>query len=204
MNPVAPGHCWLRAGSRHRVRGSGMLWVRVGFVGRSPILAKESEEPESKHVKRCKKGSRLAQYPESYASTRSLPQDLVLAEKSGQGREAGNGERCHRHRPEGPGNFPPPATHPAHVLLTADGVNHRTRRQEQQAFEECMRHEVKNPRGIGRNPTRHEHIAQLGNSRIGENLLDVSLRNTNRGGVQGGECSDYSDESQGAWSPIKN
>ncbi len=78
----------------------------------------------------------------------------------------------------------PKAAHLAHVLLAADSMDHRARREKQQPFEKRMSHQVKDPGRIRGHATSHEHVAELRNSGVGKNFLDVSLANANRGGKQ--------------------
>ena len=47
----------------------------------------------------------------------------------------------------GDGNLLAQAAHLAHVLLAAHGVDHAARREEEQALEERVRHQVENARG---------------------------------------------------------
>ncbi len=74
------------------------------------------------------------------------------------------------------GNFGAQAAHVAHVLLAADGVNHRASGQEQQSLEERVRHQVEDPGGECRHAAGHEHVAELRDRRVGENFLDIGLR----------------------------
>jgi len=63
-------------------------------------------------------------------------------EKAGKRREAGDGKGCGRHGQKSDWHVNTQPAHLAHVLLAADPVNDRTGREEQQSFEEGMRHEV--------------------------------------------------------------
>ena len=88
------------------------------------------------------------------------------------------------HGPERPRNVRAQAAHLAHVLLAADRVNHRAGRQEQQALEERVRHQVEDAGGECAHAAGHEHVAELRDRGVGEHLLDVGLRDADGRGEE--------------------
>ena len=67
------------------------------------------------------------------------------------------------------------------VLLLVEAVNHAAGAEEQQGFEERVRHHVED-RGTERaDSEREEHVAELGDRRVREDLLDVVLHQADRG-----------------------
>src|SRR5437660_1985978 len=98
------------------------------------IVAEEGHEPQPEHVERSYKCCDDADQPIHPAPLRagiSHPQNLVLREESGKGREPGDCECRNRHRQKRPGHVNPQPAHLAHVLLATDAVNYRTSRKEQ-------------------------------------------------------------------------
>src|ERR1051325_6147493 len=92
------------------------------------IFAKEGHEPEAEHIERGQAGSGQANRPENGATmfpVKGCAKDFILAEKACQRRKAGYREGGNGHHPEGDWDFFAQAAHAAHVLLAADGVDHR-------------------------------------------------------------------------------
>ena len=85
----------------------------------------------------------------------------------------------------------PQATHLAHVLLAAQGVNHTPRAEEEQSFEEGVGHQMENAGGERADAARQEHISQLAHGRIGQHPLDVILHQPDRRGPDGRRRSDH-------------
>ena len=88
-------------------------------------------------------------------------------------------------------------SHQAHVLLARHRVDHRPGAEEQQRLEEGVGVEVIDPRRIGRNAAREEHVAELGAGGVGDHPLDVVLAQPDRGGEERGGGSDNGDDRQG-------
>ena len=94
-------------------------------------------------------------------------------------------------RPEGDGReFLAQSAHVAHILLAVAGVDHAARAEEEQRFEERVRHQVPDAGGEGADADAEEHVAELRNRGVGENLLDIVLREADGGGEDGGGESD--------------
>ena len=122
---------------------------RVSVGVRIAGFAKEREIPEPEHVNAGEQGGEDADEPQELAERtvlKCLVQNGVLGEEGCQWRESGYGkDRC-AHRPEGNGNFLAQATHFAHILLAAECVNHGACGEEEERFEESMRHQVEDGR----------------------------------------------------------
>ena len=73
-------------------------------------------------------------------------------------------------------------------------VNHAAGAEEQQRFEERVRHQVQDAGRKCAGAEAQEHVAQLRNGRVGEDLLNVVLREADGGGEErGGEADDRDD-----------
>ena len=66
--------------------------------------------------------------------------------------------------------------------------------EEHQRFEKRVRHHVKDADHKRAHAAGHEHEAQLGNGGVGQNFLDVVLRDANRCGKQRGSGSNQSND----------
>src|SRR5580700_21328 len=161
MNTVMP--VW-RGRLRPRTADGMNLLVAMSRHGFASILAEECQEPKPEHIKRSQESGEHADRPEHPASVLArecLPQNLVLAEESREWRESRDGKSRRCHRPKRPRNVAPQPTHAPHVLLAADGMDHRARREKQQPFEERMSHQMKNSCGIRGYATSQKHVAEL-------------------------------------------
>ena len=88
------------------------------------------------------------------------------------------------------GNFFRERAHFAHVLLAGDCVNHAAGCQEEQAFEECVRHQMENSGGEGAHAAGQEHVAELRYRGVGQNFLDVVLHHAHGRSEKRGDCAD--------------
>src|SRR6266700_1966747 len=170
MNPAMPMSMW---------RGRPPPRISMRGFNRSSIIPKEGHEPQPEHIERGDERGDHSYHPVDPACLISPPQNLIFTKKPGQRRDSGNCKSRNRHGPKCPRDLRPPTAHLAHVMLATDGMDHRTGCQEQQTFEERMRHEMKYPSGERSNTAGQKHVSKLRNSGIGENFLDVRLRNSN-------------------------
>ena len=85
------------------------------------------------------------------------------------------------------------AAHFAQVLFAGERVDDAARAEEEQRFEERVRHQVKNTGGKRAYAQSQEHVAELADSGISENFLDVVLHKRNRCGENGGQRADDGD-----------
>ena len=81
------------------------------------------------------------------------------------------------------------AAHAANVLLLVAAVNHRARAEEEQRLEECVRDQVEHADGDAAQAEAGHHVAELRNGGVGEDALDVVLRDGDeRGKDRGGRA----------------
>src|SRR5437867_11832718 len=89
-------------------------------------LAEEDHEHLPEHVEGGEPGDDETDGPErgrAVWARERLPEDLVLREEPGEGRDAGDGEGRDDERGRGGGQVTPEPAHLPHVLLAAHGVN---------------------------------------------------------------------------------
>src|SRR5246127_3988418 len=134
------------------------------------VIAKESHEPEPEHIERSDEGGRHSDKPVRWICLVSTCQNFILAEESCQGWKACDRESRGRHGHESPWDVLPQPTDLAHALLAADGMNYRARREKQEPLEECVRHQVKDSGRVRRNAACHEHVTQLRDGRVSQDL----------------------------------
>ncbi len=70
----------------------------------------------------------------------------------------------------------PEAAHAANVLLLVAAVNHRARAEKQQRLEKGVRDQVEHAHGDAAQAEAGHHVAELRNGGVGEDALDVVLR----------------------------
>src|SRR6476620_741116 len=104
------------------------------------VVAPESHEQQTEHVKGRDEGRDRANHPVRRVGLEGLPEDLILATKACQWRNSCNRGGGNQHHRERCWNVGLEATHLPHVLFTANGVNDGTGAEEEQSFEEGMRH----------------------------------------------------------------
>jgi hypothetical protein len=81
--------------------------------------------------------------------------------------------------------------HLAHVLLAAAGVDHRARAEEEAGLEEGVGEDVEDAGDVGADPGGEEHVAELGDRRVGEHLLDVVLGEADGGREHRRDAADH-------------
>src|SRR5947207_2698185 len=126
----------MRVRSRS-VLGLGRSMCGMGFFANiyaaQPQLAEEGHEPQPEHVKRSQSGGDNGDSPQDPVAMSGagvgLPQNLVFAEEAGQTGRSRDGKSGNGHHPERPRSELAKSTHAAHVLLTADRVDHRSSAQ---------------------------------------------------------------------------
>ena len=89
------------------------------------------------------------------------------------------------------------AAHAADVLLFVDAVNDRARAHEQERLEEGVGDEVEHADGDAAEAEASHHVAELGDGGVGEDALDVVLRDGDEGGKDRGGCADPGDDGEG-------
>ena len=83
-----------------------------------------------------------------------------------------------------------------------EGVDDVACREEEEGFEEGVRHEMEHAGGVGADAHGQEHVADLAHRRIGEDPLDVNLRGPDGGREERGHPADHGDRSGGGRRPI--
>src|SRR5581483_10781886 len=164
---------------------AGVFGVSVLLAGGAAILAEERHKPQPEHVEGRDEGGDYADQPKHPAAVLAgicLPENFVLAEEPGERRNSSDGKRGDGHGPEGPRDAGSEATHFPHVLLAANRMDYGPGGEEQQSLEERMRHQVENASGVRRYAACHEHVSELRNRRVGQDLLDVGLGDADGGG----------------------
>ena len=120
--------------------------------------------------------------------------DGLLGEKAGEARHSDQRQRADGECGRGHRHAPPEAAHLPDVLPVMHRQDHRPRRQEQQRLEERVREQMENAGRIGRSAERHGHVAELGQGRIGDDLLDVVGHQADQPHREGGDAADQQDQ----------
>lgn len=110
--------------------------------GGAAVRAEERHRHEPEHVERRHERSQDREHPNRLVGKKRAEEDLVLAEESGQGEDAGDCQRADEHRDERHRHVLLQSAHAPHVLFASHCVNDRAAAKEQQRFEERMRHQV--------------------------------------------------------------
>ena len=169
-------------------------WISGSTAGSTRLSPQKVRPDQPEHVEGGHPGDQEADRPDPQeAVLERVAQDLVLAEEAGQRRDARDRDRADQHRPVGDRDLLRQAAHLAHVLLVVDGVDHRARIEEQQALEEAVGHQVEDRRGPRPDAQGGEHVAELGQRRVGQDPLDVGLGEGDRGGQDRREGADRGD-----------
>ena len=88
------------------------------------------------------------------------------------------------------------AAHAANVLLLVAAVNHRARAEEQERLEEGVRDEVEHADGDAAEAEAGHHVAELRDGGVGEDALDVVLRDGDERGEDRGGRADPGDDGE--------
>src|SRR6202521_4919398 len=110
----------------------------------APILAAECHVHQPEHIKGCDESGNHSDQPIHPACVKGFPENLVLGPEASERRDARNRKRSNPHRRKRPRHINPQPTHLSHVLLAADAVDYRTRREKQQPLKERVRHKMEN------------------------------------------------------------
>ena len=89
--------------------------------------------------------------------------------------------------------FPPQAAELANVDHSAHGVHHAAGPEEQEGLEKCVREQVEHAGGhaeLAAGAQGQEHVAELADGRVGQDPLQVGLRQGDQRGQQGREAAD--------------
>src|SRR6266568_8713784 len=132
----------------------------------SARISKKSEEEQPEHVERSHACSEETNEPKKGVPLKRMPQDLVFAEKPGQRRDSCNRQRCGGEGLCRRRNLVPEAAHFLQILFPGHRVNDAASAEEQQRFEERMRHQVKDSRGESTHAQGEKHISKLADGGI--------------------------------------
>ena len=112
-------------------------------------------------------------------------EDRVLAPKSGEERKAGQRQAPSEERPVRDGHDAPQPAEAAHVDDAAHRVHDTARAEEQAGLEEGVREQVEHSgerAGERAGSQREEHVTELADGGVGEDALEVGLRERNKAG----------------------
>src|ERR1700678_436180 len=109
-------------------------------IRRNIRLAEEGHVDETEHVERGESGGDPADDPEECAVLEGGAENCVLAEKSSEGRNSGDGQRGDEKCSRGGGNFVPERANLANVLLAGHGVDDTAGAEEEERFEKRVGH----------------------------------------------------------------
>ncbi len=165
------------------------------------LLAPEHEQVGAAEVVGRQHRGEGAHSPEGRAEGEAVQEHVALGPKAREQREASDGEPSdeegHRRDRHHPGEGP----HRLHVLLVVHGMDDRAGAEEQESLVEGVREHEEDGRVVGADPRGEEHVAQLGDRRIGEDLLDVVLGTGDRRPQQRRRRPDYGDDVRGVRRP---
>src|SRR5438874_13549024 len=100
-------------------------------------LAVKGHPESTRHVEgREDRGDDPDRIKQKVAVDESRAENLVLRPEARERRERREGAACDQHRPEGHRRLPRQPTHLAHVLLTAEPVDHRAGPEGKERLEE--------------------------------------------------------------------
>jgi hypothetical protein len=166
----------------------------------APELTVEGHKDQAEHVESGQHCTHHAEYPECVvgrsevveiggAGLECLEQNLVLGEEAGEDRDPGNRQGRSQEGPVGDRHVLLEPAHLADVLLTAAGVDHRSRTEEEAGLEERMGQDMEDGGHEGADTGAEEHIAELGHGGVSQHLLDVVLHQTDGGGKDRGQSA---------------
>ncbi len=166
------------------------------FVGMmmAPVLAGEGHEECAEDVEGGHSGGEEAdpEHPGRVFIRRF--ENQILAEIAGGERDAGDGDAGAQEHDAGDGNFLGQAAHLAQVLFAGKSVDHAAGSEEEKGLEEGVGHHVEDSCGEGSRAEADEHVAELRDGRVGEDLLYIVLDQADGGGEEGGREADDGDD----------
>ncbi len=176
-------------------RGIGDDGRRLVGGAVAAVLAEEGHPPSPDHVGRGHEGGDQAedQHQPVGAAVLALGgpgQDLVLGPEPGEGRQGDQGGHGQGEGPERAGHVLAQPAHLPHVEGVVGGQADRAGAQEQAALEEGVGEQVEHATRPGADAQAHDHVAELGDGRVGQHPLDVGLHEGQRGPEHGGEGAD--------------
>ncbi len=169
-----------------------VLVVTLLAVEHDPVQTERIEsgdEHPRQHSKVGKTGSRQGR------SVYGLD-DGVLGVKTREERRTDQRQIAQQEGDPGNGHVLAHTAHPADILVVVHAHDDRASPEEQQRFEESVRHQVEHRHRVGRGTQRHRHVAQLRQRGVGNHALDVVLDDAQDTHKQGRNRTDHQDEVQ--------
>ena len=179
------------------VMGVGVVCIGILVV---TLFAVEDQEVHAERIKRRDKHAR--QHREmGEASGRQMAlghslNDAVFGIETGKKRRTDQGQGAQQRSDPGDRHVLAHAAHPADVLVVVHAHDDRACAQEQQRFEESVRHQVEHRHRVGRCAQGHRHVTELGQRGISHHAFDVILDDAQKAHEQGGDGADHHDEVQ--------
>ena len=167
---------------RHRHRTRRLVDVRL-LVRSAAERAPEGQSDQSQHVEGGQPGREERGAPEHMPQPGSPievrlergREDGVLREEPREKRHARDRQSRDEERQVRRADLRTETAHLPDVLLATERVDDRARSEEEARLEEGVRHDVEHPGDERPDAAREEHVAELGDRRVGEHLLDVVL-----------------------------
>ena len=154
-------------------------------------LAGEGDEIGPEDVERGAAGRGQTEQPDERVAARVRGlEHHVLREEAGEARHARDGERSDQEGASGDRHLLLQTTHVTDAQLPVQAVHDGPRTEEQQGLEEGVGHEVEDSRRKGADADADDHVADLGDRRVREDLLEVLLDERDRRGEQTGHAAD--------------
>ena len=132
-------------------------------------------------------------YPAAYVS----PRIASFEKKPARPGNARDRERRDEHREERVRDELPEAPHLRHVLLARESVDDGAGAEEEAGLEPRVREDVEHARRERENAAAEEHVAELRDRGVREDLLDVVLGEAHRRGEESGRAPDDGDDEGG-------
>ena len=168
-------------------------FVRVVRRARTAV-AEEGDEEQPRHVERRHESRDGREDVERRRDFRRREKDLVLREEARERRQTRDRENADRHHGERPRHLLPKPAHAEDVRLVGERVHDGARREEQERLEEGVRHEMEHRGRQRADAEREHHVAELADRRIGEDSLDLALRQGDARGEDRRKTSDPGDQ----------
>src|SRR4030042_3052742 len=162
--------------------------------GSSPVLATEGNKYGSEHVESGHKYGNHSSVEQYRIIGERRCQDFIFAPEAGKRPDTGNTQRSDKKGSISPWHCLAQATHLPHIegsRAMADTAG--TKKQE--CFEESMIEQVKDAYGNTANTQTQHHIAELADSRISQDTLDVGHHQAHAGSKNSCKTTDDSHRS---------
>lgn len=200
IGPEVTGEDSAESENHHRDKHASRSFVDMffTFLG-AAIAAEEREDNETTHVDGSDHSGKETDHVEGRAHRAAREQafeDQVLGPETGKAREADNREERENHDASRNRSLLEHAAHLAHVLFAGQCVNHGTGTEEEGCLEEGVGKHVEDRSVEGANACSHEHVAELANRGVSENLLDIVLEEAGHCGPESREEANQSNNEE--------